>query len=296
LTVVILGADGFVGKNLYEDISGLFSTYRSTRDNTVAEEQYQAFYFDLLKPETWDILTSVNPDIVINCIGYGVVKNQTDVQQMIDVNYLYTVRLYEYIARHLPTSYLIHIGTAFEYDLQQNQMTEESRCTPLTYYGLSKYLTSNYLLQGQQLKKYSIIRPFNMFGPYEHVSKIVPTLITAQRLKTPVQLSEGLQKRDYIFVKDLCTLIIKLIKNPLLRQPVINAGSGRLLSLCELADKLSQHIEQFDTNLWQWGKLSYREGESPSFYNNSRLAESCGMLLTDYEKAFSITVNYYWNV
>lgn len=295
MIVVILGADGFVGKNLQEDLSGLFATYSSTRNSTSAARP-QSFYFDLLKPESWSAITAINPDVIINCIGYGVVKNQTDVQQMLDVNYLFASRLYEYIGRNLPTAYLIHIGTAFEYDLQQDQLTEESRCTPQTYYGLSKYLTSNYLLQGQQVKTFSIIRPFNMFGPYEHVSKIIPTLITAQKLQSPMPLSEGMQKRDYVFVKDLSSLIIELIKAPGKRLPIINAGSGRLLSLRELADKLSEHIQQFDGNLWQWGKLSYREGESPSFYNYSRVGTDCGMKLTNYDTAFSITVNYYWNV
>jgi nucleoside-diphosphate-sugar epimerase len=228
LNVVILGAEGFVGKNLFEDLAETFSTHGSTR-KTELPVQPNTFYFDLLNPDTWGILLSINPDVIINCIGYGVVKNQTDVKQMVDVNYIYTARLYEYIGKNLPHAYLIHIGTAFEYDLSQNQLSEESRCTPLTYYGLSKYMASNYLLQSQQVKAFSIVRPFNMFGPYEHVSKIIPTLITAQRSKTPVPLSEGLQKRDYVFVKDLSTLVIALIKNPSVRQPVINAGSGRLL-------------------------------------------------------------------
>lgn len=295
MKVVILGAEGFVGKNLFEDLAKTFSIHGSTR-KTDLPAQPNTFYFDLVNHDTWEVLLSINPDVIINCIGYGVVKNQTDVKQMIDVNYLSTVRLYEYIGKNLPAAYLVHIGTAFEYDLQQNQLTEESRCTPLTYYGLSKYMASNYLLQSQHIKVYSIIRPFNMFGPYEHVSKIIPTLITAQRLKTPVQLSEGLQKRDYVFVKDLSTLVIALINDPSVRQHVINAGSGRLFSLRELAEEIAQHIPQFETGLWQWGKLLYREGESASFYNNSQVSANCGMLLTDYEKAFSITINHYWNV
>lgn len=296
MIVAILGAEGFVGKNLFEDLAVAFSTYGSSRKTDLPAKQPNTFYFDLVKPESWEILSSINPDVIINCIGYGVVKNQTDVQQMIDVNYLYTARLFEHIGRNLPAAYLIHIGTAFEYDLHQNRLKEESSCTPLTYYGLSKFLASNYLLQSQRVKEYSIIRPFNMFGPYEHVSKIIPTLITAQRLKSPVPLSEGLQKRDYVFVKDLSTLVISLINDQALRQPVINAGSGRLLSLRELADKLSQHIPQFENDLWQWGKLSYREGESASFYNGSQMSVDCGMMLTTYEMAFSITINHYWNV
>lgn len=296
MIVAILGAEGFVGKNLFEDLSGQFSTYGSGRKTPREQLPQFHFYFDLLKSDSWNALVSLKPDVIINCIGYGVVKAQTDIQQTIDINYLHTVKLYEYIGLHLPSAYLIHIGTAFEYDLQANQLTEQSKCIPLTYYGLSKYLTSNYLLHSGRVKAFSIIRPFNMFGPYENNSKIIPTLITAQRLKSSVQLSEGLQKRDYFFIKDLSKLIGQLINNPVSRHPVINAGSGRLLTLRELADQLSAHINGFDGTLWEWGKLPYREGESLSFFNNSQVAANCGMLLTDYNKAFDITVNYYWNV
>ena len=296
MIVTVLGAEGFVGKNLFEDLSKHFSTVGSARKNESSTYPKNVFFFDLLKPDAWNELVSIQPDVIINCIGYGVVKAQTDVKQMVDINYLQTVKLYEYIGRSLPLTYLVHIGTAFEYDLQVNQLTEQSNCTPLTYYGLSKYLTSNYLLQSGVVKSFSIIRPFNMFGPYENLSKIIPTLITAQRLKSPVPLSEGLQKRDYLFVKDLSGLIEKLINNPASRLPVINAGSGRLFALRELAEQLAVHIKGFDANLWEWGKLPYREGESPSFFSSSRVAADCGMLLTDYNKAFDITVNYYWNV
>lgn len=296
MIVAILGAGGFVGKNLFEDLSEQFLTLGSIRETGGKALPRNYFHFDLLKTESWDELIAVKPDVIINCVGYGVVKTQTDVQQMIDINYLHTVKLYEFIAQKLAEVYLIHIGTAFEYDLQANQLTEQSKCIPLTYYGLSKYLTSNYLLQSGFVKAFSIIRPFNMFGPYESLSKIIPTLISAQRLKSPVKLSEGLQKRDYFFVKDLSRLIEKLIKDPASRIPVINAGSGRLHSLRELADQLSAHINGFDATLWEWGKLPYREGESLSFFNSSQTAADCGMLLTDFNKAFEITVNYYWNV
>lgn len=296
MKIAILGSDGFVGKNLYEDLSGLFPCYASTRSNRDLSAEDQQFFFDITVPASWDALNVILPDCIINCIGFGVIKTQTDVQQMVDINYLYTARFYEYLAQHLPDVYLIHIGTAFEYYLQEERLTEQSECTPQTYYGISKHLISNYLLTRKIIKNYTIIRPFNMFGPYENDSKIIPLLIRSQRMRSAVELSTGLQQRDYFFVKDLSKLIIGLTAVTGSRHKIVNAGSGHPLSLKELAEKASLYIEGFEKDLWQWGKLPYREGESAAFFNDSTIASECGMTLTGLDKALEITIKYYWNV
>ncbi|MDX2048351.1 MAG: NAD(P)-dependent oxidoreductase [Chitinophagaceae bacterium] len=296
MKIVVLGADGFVGRNLNEDLAKHFSCYASTRrKETPLSLNY--FFFDLGDRTTWSVLSEINPGCIINCIGYGVVKNQADIKQMFDINYFNTVKLYDYLSHKLPNVYIIHIGTAFEYDTSITHLKENSSCIPSTYYGASKYMTSNWLMNKNAIKDYSIIRPFNMFGPYEDASKIIPYLINAQKQKSAVQLTEGLQKRDYFFIKDLSKLVMGLINTPAGKRPdIINAGSGKAITIKDLGGLLSEYIKEFDSSLWNWGKLSYREGESPVFYNKSTVAFDYGMTLTQLGSALELTVNYYWNV
>lgn len=296
MKIAILGSDGFVGKNIYEDLRGLFTCYASTRSSRDLPSEGPSFFLDITEPASWETLSVIRPDCIINCIGYGVIKTQTDVKQMVDINYLHTARFYDYLGKHLPGAYLIHIGTAFEYNLAERELTEQSECTPKTYYGISKQLISHYLLSGGMVKEYTIVRPFNMFGPYESDTKIIPLLIRSQRMRSPVALSGGSQQRDYFFVKDLSKLIIGLMEDPGKRRKIVNAGSGRPLSLKELAAMTSRHIEGFEAHWWEWGKVPYREGESELFFNNSTIALECGLTLTALDKALELTVKYYWNV
>ena len=294
MKIIVLGSDGFVGKNLYEGLSPFFTSYASTRRTVEADDPYRC-YFDIDEPSSWEALLQIRPDCIVNCIGYGVVKTQTDVKRMLDVNYFRTASLYEYIGRHLPGAYLIHIGTAFEYYLQAERLTEQSECAPGTYYGAGKLLMSQYLQQRKVIRDFTIIRPFNMFGPYEDTTKIIPTLIRSQRTKIPTPLSEGGQKRDYFFVRDLSKLVAGLVKSGGGHR-IVNAGSGRPVSLRELADRVARQLPEFDGRLWEWGELPYREGESPVFFNGSALAAEYGMGLTDLDDAIAITIKYYWNV
>lgn len=296
MRVIILGSDGFVGKNLLEDLSTGFDCYGSTRREDKIVADAHRIYFDLQDPASWNLLIELQPDCIINCIVSGTIQKEEDVKSAIDINYLQTTKFYQYISIHLPGVYLIHLGTAFEYDLDLEALTEESACYPKTYYGISKLLASNFLLAGKFIHDFTIIRPFNIFGPYDKQDKIIPYLITSQKEKKAIPLSEGLQKRDYFFVKDLSVLVKNLVSKPSVRSKIINAGSGRPMGLKEVAQSVSNYIPHFDASLWQWGKLAYREGESNSFYNNSAKLKESGTVLTNFEKSIEATVAYYFRL
>lgn len=295
MRIVVLGADGFVGRNLYEQLSAVagFEVLGTSRRQ---QKKKNLFFFDINDRSSWPLLQELDPVIVVNCIGYGVVRSQSEVRQMIDINYLLAVQFYRYLFQQLPAVYLVHIGTAFEYSLEHESILENTACLPFTYYGIGKLMTSNYLLQQHNAGSYTIIRPFNMFGCYEDASKIVPALILAQKDRKPVDLSDGSQKRDYFFVEDLASLVTNLIRQPALRPQVVNAGPGEPISLKELAAAIAKQIPSFDAGLWNWGKLSLRPGEPGAFYNASSLGARCGLVFTDLDAGLKATINYYLNV
>jgi len=293
MKILILGSDGFVGQNLLEDLSPHFNCFGSTRKKAKLQQQNKLLYFDLLHEDSWSSLIALQPDCVINCIVNGAVKKAEDIKHAIDLNYLSTVKFYEFLSKQLPQAYLIHFGTAFEYDLHANALTEATETNPQTYYGISKLLASNFLLSRAFVKNFTIIRPFNLFGPYDKEGKIIPHLISAQRDKIPIALSAGLQGRDYFYVKDISTIIKYLISHISSSPKIINAGSGHPIMLKEIANTIAHHIPDLDPSLWQWDKLPYRDGEGRSFYNASTLLKEKGITLSGFEEAIKTTVAYY---
>lgn len=293
MKILVLGSDGFVGRNLLEDLQPHYTCFGSSRRPEKLSSEANVLGFDLEEESTWKNVFAFRPDCIINCIVSGAVKKPEDVKTAIDINYLHTVRFLEALSERLPDVYLIHLGTAFEYNLRKGALTEATECRPKTYYGVSKLLTSHYLLDSGLFKNLTVLRPFNLFGPHDKEEKIIPHLICAQRDKKPVSLSEGLQERDYFFVKDLSRIVRHLLSHGYHRPRVVNAGSGKPLVLRDAAAVIARHIAGYDEGLWRWGKLPYREGEGKVFYNASTLLKERGFHFTPFEEAIKETVAYY---
>lgn len=296
MKILVLGSDGFVGRNLLEDLQAGFVCFGSTRRKDKFSTEKALLHFDLEQEATWKNVAAFAPDCIINCIVSGAVKKVEDVKTALDTNYLHTIHFLDFLSKQLPDVYLIHLGTAFEYNLRKGALTEGTECRPRTYYGISKLLTSHYLLDTGILKNFTLLRPFNLFGPYDKEEKIIPHLICAQRDKKPVVLSEGLQERDYFFVKDLSLIVRHLLKQGFHRPTVVNAGSGHPVLLKEVANTIAKFLPEYNPDLWQWGRLPYRDGEGKTFYNASTILKERGLEFTPFEKAIKETVAYYCGV
>ena len=102
--------------------------------------------------------------------------------------------------------------------------------------------------------------------------------------------------QKYVYIHDFCEFILKIIKLKKQTQlpPVINFGSGKVLSIKNLAALLIKFIPNFNSDLWQWNKLEYRTGETKSFYNCSKLSLKYGFKLSDINNGLKETAQYYF--
>jgi UDP-glucose 4-epimerase len=291
--VLLIGGTGFVGKHIKAALATDVLLIETTRQVDAATAQI--IHFDFSCAATWQNLLAVKPDVIINSAGYGVVKEQTNVDIMYDVNYRLPVQLISLLQAQGQFPFWLQVGTAFEYDLEEQRLTEDSPCVPLTHYGISKFLCSAFLQSNKNCLPFLIVRPFAMFGPYESASKLLPYLLLAQRNAQPIALSNGEQQRDYFYVKDLAAFLKKLIQGNLteLTGKVFNVGRGVPVSLKILAAELSEFIPDFEPTHWQWGKLPQRENENMVFFNASVEAINYGLHLTPLSQAFQETITYY---
>jgi dolichol-phosphate mannosyltransferase len=290
--ILLLGSSGFVGKNLFDTLSVMFNVHTTQRKTFINSD---IIYFDIEKVDTWKNLLSIDFDIVINSIGYGVVKTENDANKLFQINYVLPMRLREYLLEKKTNTFWLQIGTAFEYSLSEERITEESQTNPSTLYGISKLMFSNYLNQSSD-GNYLLLRPFAMFGKYEEKSKIVPALINAQKECETLSLSTGDQQRDYFFVGDFTNFIAKLISDNIsnLSQRCINVGSGIPQKLTAIADIIAVQCPNYSIKLWNWGKLEQRVGESSKFYNASTKCYELGFLMTPIEISVQKTVQFYF--
>lgn len=293
IKVIVLGASGFVGRNLVEVFreNNSIELVPSSSTNKPGH-----LWIDILNPDTWVNLKDLQANVLIDASGYGVVKYEQDLHLLYDINYLKKRDFFDYVAQQLPNVFWIQVGSAFEYQLERESLTEATPCLPKTHYGISKMMFSQYLLQESSVC-FTILRPFGMFGEGEDNTKFFPLLINAQKNKKRIDLSDGSQERDYMYVRDLAHFVLRKVTSQTLHEiqnKVINLGSGNYQSLRELANLLAQEIPDYDAALWNWGAIPQRSGENDRFYNASIQAGTLGFENLNLQDAIRNTVKYYY--
>lgn len=135
----------------------------------------------------------------------------------------------------------IHISTSEVYGTAHTSpMTEEHPLNPLSPYASAKAGADR--LVYSYIASYGIpaciLRPFNQYGPKQHLEKVVPRFITSALLEEPLTVhGSGNALRDWLYVQDTCERIDKVMHAPIekIQGEVFNLGSGFELDVLSIA-------------------------------------------------------------
>lgn len=134
-----------------------------------------------------------------------------EARQFFDTNVIGTANLLNEM-RPFPYTELVHISTDEIYgDASLRTRLDEDVCLrPSSPYSASKAAAD--LLVQTYVRTYKtkakIVRPCNAFGPYQFPEKLIPLTISNMLHGLPIRLyGDGLQRRDWVFVEDLCEQI-----------------------------------------------------------------------------------------
>jgi dTDP-glucose 4,6-dehydratase len=84
-----------------------------------------------------------------------------------------------------------------------------------------------------------ILRPFNTYGPHQHLEKVIPRFISSALMDEPLIIhGDGRHSRDWVYVEDLCQAIDRAIHVDLsqLHREAINLGTGVETSILAIAE------------------------------------------------------------
>ena len=85
----------------------------------------------------------------------------------------------------------------------------------------------------------TIFRPFNIYGPGQNFSFLIPTLFN-QTKSSIIKLKDPRPRRDFIYVQDIVDAIILSITNFSIGLNIFNLGSGISISIGELASIIKE--------------------------------------------------------
>jgi len=151
------------------------------------------------------------------------------------------------VLRHANTvERFVHISTSEVYGTALDEsMDEEHPLKPCTPYAAAKAGADR--LVYSYVESYDlpavIIRPFNNYGPGQHLEKVVPRFITSLLLDEPLTVhGDGSAVRDWIFVEDTVRAVNLALQAPIdrIRGEVINVATGRGASVLEIAHALTE--------------------------------------------------------
>lgn len=247
--VLVVGASGFLGKNLIEELSAdkysIVATYNSTNnidvtkaipfqldlsDRHKVKELLSSYEFDLIF--YFSSLTNVSKSIENPILdSMNLIHMLTFLEELKCVDYLKKVKLL----------YASSGGTVYG-DQGTVPITENQRLEPLSPYGLTKVSIENYLnyYNKNYGLNYVILRYANPFGRYQDpaAGTGVPNIFLYKILKEETLYIIGDPKeiyRDYIYITDAIDITIKIAELPN-KERIYNIGLGKACSLYEIVN------------------------------------------------------------
>jgi UDP-glucose 4-epimerase len=132
-------------------------------------------------------------------------------------------------------------------------MNEDHALEPTTPYGASKlageaYARSYFLTYGLPVV---IVRPFNTYGPREHLEgpygEVIPRFILRiMNNQPPVIFGDGKQTRDFTNVKDIVKGFVLAGESELLNGETINIAAGKEVSINQIAHTIIKLLKKND--------------------------------------------------
>jgi dTDP-glucose 4,6-dehydratase len=148
------------------------------------------------------------------------------------------------VARGAKIERFVHVSSSEVYGTAvRDPMDEMHPLEPYTPYAAAKCAADRLIYAFVQTYALPavIVRPFNNYGPGQHLEKLLPRFITSALRGDPLTVhGDGRAARDWVFVDDTCTAIERILDAPLaaVRGEVFNVGTGTATDVLTLAHEV----------------------------------------------------------
>ena len=210
--ILLLGGSGFIGTNIAAAMKKhqipFISPSHHELNLNMKTNIFQFFERNNIKTIIWSVSTYSplnNNNIIVDHILF---KNVLDVCEALYKNIIYLGSMSE---------------VNFSGKIENSNYFHKS---PISEYGKSKQAISKMLkYSSNKIKKYNL-RLFGVFGDGEPNHRLIPSVINAINFKRTIELSDCKQTRDFVNVKVVSEIVIKVIENVGIPDGLYNIGSG----------------------------------------------------------------------
>ncbi|MCU0670727.1 MAG: GDP-mannose 4,6-dehydratase [Myxococcota bacterium] len=259
-TLLVTGGAGFIGAHFVTRHLARFPrdrvivldalTYAGSLGNLPEDAmrggRLEFVHGSVRSPALMDALTARSDAVVHFAAETHVPRSIVDALVFLETDVLGTQMVLAQALRHRDrVRRVVHISSSEVYgSAVRTPMDEDHPLDPCTPYaaakcGADRLVSSFAHTYGLPVV---ILRPFNNYGPGQHLEKLVQRLVTSALLDEPLTVhGTGAAARDWVFVHDTCDAIECVLERPdadVVGQ-VFNVGTGIATDVLTMARKVS---------------------------------------------------------
>ena len=261
--VLVTGGRGFIGRHCLPRLAAAGYEIHAVTNHAVAEsrdglEWHQADLFDT--PAVRALIRKVSPSHLLHLAWvtepgkyWTSPENLRWVAASLELLHAF---------REASGVRAVAAGSCAEYDWSSGICSEANTpLAPATLYGASKQALGAILASFAKQTGLSAAwgRVFFPYGPGEHPTKLVASVINALLANRPALCSTGEQQRDFIYVKDTAGAFVALLDSAVTGP--VNIGSGKAVSVRNVVLAIADLLGRRD--LVRLGALPARTDEPP---------------------------------
>jgi UDP-glucose 4-epimerase len=248
MRALVTGGAGFIGSHVVDallargdEVHVLDDLSSGRRENVAAAAVFHEG--DIRDPD--EALAAARPEVVFHLAAQAsVIVSVKRPADDADVNVLGTVRMLEAAREHGAKLVFASTGGAIYGDVPR-PVGEDHPRAPVSPYGTAKLAGEEYVLTWNRLyaTQHVIVRYGNVYGPRQdphgEAGVVAIFLQKVARDEVPTIFGDGLQVRDYVYVRDVARATLAAAGT---RPEVFNVASGTGSTLLELVDKMREAV------------------------------------------------------
>lgn len=280
--IIVTGGAGFIGSCVVRSLNNAGRNDIVIVDNIADTDKWMNMrnksYIKYVHKSKFleELPTYENVEAIIH-MGAQSSTTERDFDYLWENNFEYTKALWNYCAeKHISFIYASSAATYGDGTLGFDDRMDIDKLLPLNGYGYSKQLFDQWVKHQAKSfpAQYCGLKFFNVYGPNEYFKGSMASMVFHgfNQIKETGKVklfkscnphyADGGQLRDFVYVKDICKVIMWLLTN---RQVsgLFNVGTGRAQSFAELAEStfhaldLEPNIEYIDMPEKLRGKYQY---------------------------------------